>query len=80
MPSNNSKYTTEMREQTAAYIIENHKLATSMAEEMGIDTNTVCLWVRDYRRKYKLPSYSEEKGQTRKPPQSAPELNIESKN
>ena len=32
MPSNNSKYTTEMREQTAAYIIENHKSATSMAE------------------------------------------------
>jgi len=41
MPSNNSKYTTEMRKQTAAYIIENHKSATSMAEEMGIDTNTV---------------------------------------
>jgi len=37
MPSNNSKYATEMREQTAAYIIENHKSATSMAEEMGID-------------------------------------------
>jgi len=40
MPSNNSKYTTEMREQTAAHIIENHKSATGMAEEMGIDTNT----------------------------------------
>jgi len=47
MPSNNSKYATEMREQTAAYIIENHKSTTSMAKE---------------------------KGQTRKPPQSAPEL------
>ena len=74
MPSNNSKYTTEMREQTAAYIIENHKSATSMAEEMGIDINTVCRWVRDYRKKYKMPSYAEEKGQTKKPPQSAPEL------
>ena len=41
---------------------------------MGIDTNTVCRWVRDYRRKYKLPSYAEEKGQVQKPPQSAPEL------
>ena len=63
-----------MREQTADYIIENHKSATSMAEKMGIDTYTVCRLVRDYRRKYDLPSYSEEKGQTRKPPQSAPEL------
>ncbi len=63
-----------MREQTVAYIIENHKSATSMAEELGIDTNTVCRLVRDYRRKYNLPSYSEKKGQARKPPQSAPEL------
>ena len=29
---------------------------------MGIDTNTVCRWVRDYRRKNGLPSYKEEKG------------------
>ena len=39
MPSNNSKYSQEMREQTAAYILETGKSATSMAEEMGIDTN-----------------------------------------
>jgi len=30
--------------------------------------------VRDYRRKYNLPSYAEEKGQARKRTQSAPEL------
>jgi len=42
MPSNNSKHTAQMREQTAAYIIENHKSATSIAEKMGIDINTVC--------------------------------------
>lgn len=29
---------------------------------MGIDTNTVCRWVRDYRRKNHLPSYAENKG------------------
>ena len=52
MPSNNSKYTQEIREKTARYILENKKSATSVAEEMGIDTNTVCRWVRDYRRKY----------------------------
>jgi transposase len=62
MPSNNSKYTSEMREQTARLIIEKGKSATSFAEEMGIDINTVCRWVRDYRRKHKLPSYAEEKG------------------
>ena len=62
MPSNNAKYTTEMREQTARLILEKGKSATSFAEEMGIDTNTVCRWVRDYRRKHNLPSYAEEKG------------------
>ena len=62
MPSNNSKYTPEIREQTAKLVIETGKSATSFAEEMGIDTNTVCRWVRDYRRKHKLPSYAEEKG------------------
>ena len=42
--------------------METGKSATSVAEEMGIDTNTVCKWVRDYRRKNNLPSYAEEKG------------------
>jgi transposase len=62
MPSNNSKYSDEIRERTAKHIIESGKSATSVAEEMGIDTNTVCRWVRDYRRKNHLPSYSESKG------------------
>jgi len=62
MPSNNSKYTQEMREQTAKLIIETRRSATSIAEEMGIDTNTVCRWVRDYRRKMEMPSWSEERG------------------
>lgn len=58
MPSNNSKYSEEMRERTARHIIESGKSATSVAEEMGIDTNKVCRWVRDYKRKNHLPSYS----------------------
>ena len=74
MPSNNSKYTQEIREKTARYILENKKSATSVAEEMGIDTNTVCRWVREYRRKYNLPSYAEEKGIRRKEPQTEGEL------
>ena len=74
MPSNNSKYTPEIREQTARYVLENGKSATSVAEEMGIDTNTVCKWVREYRRKNNLPSYAEEKGIKRKEPQTEAEL------
>jgi len=50
MPINNSKYTPEIRERTVKYILESGKSATSVAEEMGIDTNTVCKWVRDHRR------------------------------
>jgi len=41
MPSNNSKYSEELREQTAKHIIETGKSATGMAEELGIDKNTV---------------------------------------
>ena len=62
MPSNNSKYTPEFREETAKYIIDSGRSATGMAEEIGIDKNTVCSWVREYRRKKGLPSYAEEKG------------------
>ena len=66
MASNNSKYSQEVREETAKFIIESGKSATSVGEEMGIDKNTVCRWVRDYRRKYNLPSYAEEKGVSEK--------------
>ena len=38
MPSNKSKYTEEFREQIATRILETGRSATSMAEEMGIDT------------------------------------------
>lgn len=74
MPSNNSKYSEEMRTQTAAYILESGKSATSVAEEMGIDTNTVCRWVRDYRRKHGMPTYAEEKGIKTKPAKDDMEL------
>jgi len=74
MPSNNSKYTQEMRDQTAQFIIETGRSATSIAEEMGIDTNTVCRWVRDYRRMNKMPSWSEEKGRKATKPVSEREL------
>ncbi len=62
MPSNNSKYTPEFREETAKYIIESGKSGTSVAEEIGIDKNTVCSWERAYRKKNGMPTYAEEKG------------------
>ena len=74
MPSNNSKYTQEMRDQTVKFILENQRSATSVAEELGIDKNTVCSWVREYRRRHKMPSYSESKGIKSKNPVSDKEL------
>lgn len=62
MPSNRTKYSEEFREETAKFVLESGKSATSVAEEMGIDTNTVCRWVRDYRRKHNMPTYKEENG------------------
>ena len=62
MPSNNSKHNPEIRQRTVNYILESGKSATSVAEEMEIDTNTVCKWVREYRRNNQMPTYHEEKG------------------
>ena len=61
MPSNNSKYTEDFRQQTAKYVLENDKSATAVAKELGIDKNTVCRWVREYRRNHNMPSYAEER-------------------
>ena len=74
MPSNNSKYTQEIREQTARYVLESGKSATSVAEEMGIGVETVCKWVRTYRRSHNMPSYAEEKGIQKKAAQTEGEL------
>ena len=74
MTSNRTKYSPEMREETAKLIINTGRSATSFAEEIGIDTNTICRWVRDYRRKNNLPSYAEAKGIKPKNPISEREL------
>jgi len=67
MPSNRSKYSEEMREKTVKFILDSGKSATSVAEELGIDVNTVCRWVREHRRKNNMPSYAEEKGIVKRP-------------
>ena len=76
MPSNNSKYTPEFREQTARHIIETGKSATSMAEELSIDVNTVCRWVRDFRKKHSLPTWSEERSRKIKKGQAQSEVDL----
>jgi Transposase and inactivated derivatives len=74
MPSNNSRYSAEVREEAAKLIINTGKSASSFAEEMGIDVNTVCRWVRDYRRRHQMPSYAETKGIKTRTPISDREL------
>lgn len=36
MPSNNSKYSDEMREKTVMYIFDSGKSATTVGEELGV--------------------------------------------
>ena len=50
-----------MRTQTEEFILNTRKSATSVAEEMVIDINTVCHWARDYRRKNKMGIYAKKR-------------------
>ena len=76
MVSNNSKYSEEMKLQTVKMVIEGKKSATGIAEELGIDKNTVCRWVRDYRRINNLPTYAQEKGIVPKEPKAEAEYKL----
>ena len=55
------KYDEEFRERTCRHIQGSGKSATRVAEELGIDKNTVCAWMRQYRKKNHLPSHEEVK-------------------
>lgn len=54
------KYGEEMKLQTVKYVLEGEKSATKVSKELGIDTNTVCRWVREYREAQGMPSYEAE--------------------
>ena len=58
-----TKYSKEFKEQTAQHVIESDLSAISVAEELGSDVNSVCRWVRDYRRAHQLPTWAEQHGQ-----------------
>lgn len=54
------KYNEEMKLQTVKYVLEGGKSATKVTKELGIDTNTVCRCVREYREAQGMPSYEAE--------------------
>ena len=54
------KYSEEMKLKTVKYVLEGGKSATKISKELGIDTNTVCRWVREYREAQGMPSYEAE--------------------
>ena len=49
------KYNEEMKLQTVKYVLDGSKSATKVAKELGIDTNTVCRWAREYREAKGIP-------------------------
>jgi transposase-like protein len=55
------KYSPEMKEQTVKYILEGGKSASKVAVELGIDKNTICWWVREYREAHQMPTYEVER-------------------
>ena len=55
------KYSPEMKEQTVKYILEGGKSASKVAVELGIDKNTICRWVREYREAHQMPTYEVER-------------------
>ena len=55
------KYSEEMKEQTVKYILEGGQSSTKAAKELGIDKNTVCRWVREYRTAHEMPTYEVER-------------------
>lgn len=57
-----AKYSEEMRQQIAAYIIESKRSITQVAKEIGVNVNTLCRWVNDYRKRHNMPTYAVENG------------------
>ena len=69
-----AKYSEEMRQQTAAYIIESKRSITQVAKEIGVNVNTLCRWVNDYRKRHNMPTYAEENGIKERMPKDEEEL------
>ena len=50
-----------VNQQTVKYILEGGKSASKVAVELGIDKNTICRWVREYREAHQMPTYEVER-------------------
>lgn len=51
-----NKYSEDMKEETAIYILESGKSITTSAKEMGINVNTACRWINKYKKKHGITS------------------------
>ena len=69
-----AKYSEEMRQQTAAYIIESKRSITQVAKEIGVNVYTLCRWVNDYRKRHNMPAYAVENGIKERMPKDEEEL------
>ena len=51
-----NKYSEEMKEETAIYILESGKSITLASKELGINVNTTCRWINKYKKKHGIIS------------------------
>jgi len=54
-------YNDEMRLQTVKLVLKGEKSATKIAKDIGVNPNTICRWVQEYRKQNNLPTYEEER-------------------
>lgn len=51
-----NKYSEEMKEETAIYILESGKSITVASKELGINVNTACRWINQYKKRHGIIS------------------------
>jgi len=57
----NRKYSQEMIDQTVKLVLKGEKSANKIAQDLGITPNTICRWVKAYKKEHNLPSYEVER-------------------
>ncbi len=51
-----NKYSEQMKEETAIYILESGKSITIASKELEINVNTACRWINKYKKKHGIIS------------------------
>lgn len=49
-----NKYSEQMKEETAIYILESGKSITIASKELEINVNTACRWINKYKKSMEL--------------------------